>query len=158
MEFVVRALRGWAIPMMIPIPQVWHFIDKKGKYAIRISTAVARQAGVQTSTLRYYEKLGLIPSPKRVSGQRRYDREVLRLLEMIQFAQQTGFTLSEIRTLLHGFSATKPPSARWRVMAQKKIPEVEALIQRAQNMKRLLEEGLHCDCLSLDECIILIRN
>ena len=113
---------------------------------------VAERAGVKTSLIRYYEEIGLLPEPERVSGQRRYDESVLGRLAVIEFAQRAGFTLAETRTLLSGFSPKVPPSARWRSLAQRKLPEIEALIARATGMKRLLEEGLECECLSLEEC------
>ncbi len=113
---------------------------------------VARRAGVRTSALRYYESVGVLPAPRRVNGRRRYEGEVLDLLAIVRVAQQAGFTVAEIRTLLHGFSADTPPSARWRALATRKLPEVEALVERAQGMKRLLERGLRCDCLRLEDC------
>ena len=114
----------------------------------------ARRAGVRPSALRYYESIGVLPSPKRVSGRRRYDDQVLELLAVVRVAQQAGFAMAEIRTLLHGFSAETPPSARWRALASEKLPEVEALIERALGMKRLLEQGLRCDCLRLADCTL----
>src|SRR5438093_169271 len=113
---------------------------------------VALRAGLNPSAIRYYERIGLLPDPQRVSGQRRYDESVVGRLAVIDFAQQAGFTLAETRTLMSGFSAKVPPSARWRSLAQRKLPEVEDLIARANGMKRLLEEGLECECLSLEEC------
>ncbi len=116
---------------------------------------VARRAGVRTSTLRFYEDAGLLTPPERVSGSRRYDPDALRQLRAIQMAQDAGFTLSEIKTLLHGFDEGTPASARWRELAQRKLVEVEQLIAKAQGMKRLLEAGLSCDCLTPDECSLL---
>ena len=117
---------------------------------------VALRAGLNPSAIRYYERIGLLPDAERVSGQRRYDETVLGRLAVIEFAQRAGFTLAETRTLLSGFSEKVPPSARWRSLAQQKLPEVEALIARASGMKRLLEEGLECECLSLEECGLLL--
>ena len=119
---------------------------------------VAQQVGVETSTLRYYESIGVLPPPRRVSGQRRYTPTVLKVMQVIEVAKEAGFTLSEIRTLLHGFSLDKAPSERWKVLARQKLPEVEALIARAQGMKQLLELGLECECLELDECILLVQK
>jgi MerR family redox-sensitive transcriptional activator SoxR len=65
---------------------------------------VANLAGVQTSTLRYYEDIGILPAPQRVNGQRRYSREVLVVLAVIQLAKDANFSLTEIRDLL--YSAT----------------------------------------------------
>jgi MerR family transcriptional regulator, redox-sensitive transcriptional activator SoxR len=113
---------------------------------------VAHQVGIQTSALRYYESIGLIAEPSRESGQRRYSDDVLIRLRMIRAAQEIGFSLDEIRTLLDGFSSETPPSERWQTMAQSKLPEVEALIARATAMKQLLEAGLKCECISIEDC------
>ena len=120
---------------------------------------VARRAGVRPSALRYYERIGVLPPPGRENGRRRYDEEVLRevldRLAIVRVAQQAGFTIAEIRTLLDGFSEDTPPSERWRVLAREKLPEVEALIGRAQGMKSLLERGLECECLRLEDCVLV---
>ncbi len=119
---------------------------------------VARQAGLQPSALRYYESAGLLPPPARLSGQRRYDPGVLQRLTLIRLAQQAGFTVAEIGTLLHGFEPDTPGSARWRALAEQQLPQVDALIARAQGMKRLLEEGLRCGCLRLKDCALLTET
>lgn len=114
--------------------------------------AVARRSGLRASALRYYESAGLLPAPRRVSGQRRYDAAVLERLAVIRVAQEAGFTIAETRTLLHGFAPDTPPPARWHALATRKLPEVEALIARAEGMKRVLEAGLRCECLTLEDC------
>ena len=119
---------------------------------------VAATAGVRTSTLRYYESAGLLPAPERVNGRRRYGEEVFRRLTAIKVAREAGFTISEVRTLLGGVEEGEPISARWREMARRKLRDVEALIERAQGMKRLLEEGLNCGCVSFDDCGLLQRS
>src|SRR5919199_933661 len=64
---------------------------------------VAERAGVRVSLIRYYEEIGLLPEPARVSGQRRYDETVLRRLAVIDVAQRAGLTLDEIKDLVdHG--------------------------------------------------------
>ena len=120
---------------------------------------VARSTGVRPSALRYYEGVGLLPLPERANGRRRYDgellREVLDRLAVVRVAKQAGFTISEIRTLLDGFSEDTPPSERWRILAREKLPEVEALVERSLSMKDLLERGLRCECLRLEECSLV---
>lgn len=113
---------------------------------------VARRANVRSSTLRYYESVGVLPAPIRVNGRRRYGPEVLDLLAAVRVARRAGFTLAEIRTFLHGFSVDTPPSERWRTLAREKLPEVEALIERAVGMRELLRRGLECECLRLEDC------
>jgi MerR family transcriptional regulator, redox-sensitive transcriptional activator SoxR len=117
--------------------------------------AVARRSGINASAIRYYEKAGLLAEPERVNGRRRYGPGVLDFLAAIRLAQRAGFTIAETRTLMSGFSAEEPPSERWRVLAREKLTEVETLIDRAQAMKRLLERGLRCECLTIEDCALL---
>jgi DNA-binding transcriptional MerR regulator len=78
---------------------------------------------------------------------------VIDRLRVVRIARDLGFTLGEIRALLDGFSEDTPPSERWQKLARRKLPEVDALLQRATAMKRLLEKGLRCDCVSVQDCI-----
>ncbi|HEY7416492.1 MAG TPA: MerR family transcriptional regulator [Ktedonobacteraceae bacterium] len=114
---------------------------------------VARQVGIRASAIRYYESIGLLPPPQRVSGQRRYNAEIVRRLAFIQTAQSVGFSIAEMQLLLQELDGNAPLSTRWQNLAQQKLTEVNALIQRAQNMKRMLEQGLHCSCPDLEQCI-----
>jgi MerR family redox-sensitive transcriptional activator SoxR len=120
---------------------------------------VAQRTGMRASALRYYESVEILAAPRRINGQRRYDARVFDQLAVIQVAQQAGFTVSEIRTLFNGFTAETPASARWQELAHQKLTEVDALLRRAQAMKRLLEEVLlRCRCLTLDECAQCIHE
>ena len=113
---------------------------------------VARRAGVRTSAIRYYESTGLIPEPRRVGGQRRYGPGVFTHLAVVRMAQEAGFSIEEIRTLVAGFPEGTPAGDRWRELAQRKLPEVDALIARLQAVRLVLEESLRCGCLSLEAC------
>jgi len=113
---------------------------------------VAQRAGVRASAIRYYESIGLLPEPRRVGGKRRYAANVLDRLGVIQLAQDAGFTLDEVRVLMHGFSTRTPASKRWRKLAQHKLEEIDASIARAQMMKRMLENLMECGCIQLDDC------
>jgi MerR family redox-sensitive transcriptional activator SoxR len=119
---------------------------------------VARRAGMRPSALRYYERIGLLPAPRRVSGRRRYDQGTVQMLKVVQLAQQAGFSVAEIQTLLHGFAPDTPPAARWQPLAQQKIAELDALVARTQQMKRILEIGLRCGCLRLEDCAIVLES
>lgn len=121
-------------------------------------TDVARRVGIRPSAIRYYESIGLLPIPSCVNGRRRYDEDVLQRLAIIGMAQRMGFTIAEISTLLHGFSAETPAWARWQTLAKEKLPEVEALISKAERMKRLLEASLVCDCLTLEACVTALHH
>ena len=119
---------------------------------------VAQKVGLAASTLRYWESVGILPPPQRVSGQRRYDERVFQRVAIVRVAQEAGFNVAEIRTLLRGFAREVPPSARWRALASAKLEEIEALITRAQAMKRVLNEGLECECLRLEDCAVLANS
>lgn len=119
---------------------------------------VAQQVGLQPSALRYYESIDLLPPARRVSGQRRYSPEMIQRLEIITAAKEIGFSLDEIKVLLDGFSPDSPPSERWQGIAEAKLPEVESLIQRAQAMKRILEMGLNCECITMEVCFSHIAS
>lgn len=111
---------------------------------------VAAMAGVQSSTLRYYESIGLLPAAKRVSGQRRYTAAILPVLAVIQMAKEASFSLPEIQTLLHSQTDGEVLSQRWQTLAEAKIRELDAVIGRAQEMKALLEEALSSHALQFE--------
>ena len=113
---------------------------------------VASRAGVNVSLVRYYDRIGLLPAAERVSGQRRYDDSALRRLAVIDVAQRAGLSLDEIRELLdHG---SDPVPGRLREVAERRLPEIDALIERAQRVRTWLESATGCDCQSIDECAL----
>ena len=58
-----------------------------------------------------------------------------------------------MQTLLHELGGNVPLSTRWQSLAQRKLTEVNALVLRAQGMKRMLENSLRCNCPDLEQCI-----
>lgn len=111
---------------------------------------MAERAGLRKSAIRYYEEIGLLPEPERVSGQRVYDQSVLRRLALIDVSQRAGLSLDEIRELVVAGSA--PVSEQLQDIATKKLPEVEALIARAEAMRDWLRTAQGCGCETIDEC------
>jgi MerR family transcriptional regulator, redox-sensitive transcriptional activator SoxR len=119
---------------------------------------VARQAGLRTSAIRYYEDIGVLPRPERTHRHRSYTSRIFQQVAFIQLAQAAGFSMSEIQTLVSGFEETAPLGVRWRTLANQKLAELDVLINRAQGMKQVLEEGIRCQCLNLDECLPLVSG
>jgi MerR family transcriptional regulator, redox-sensitive transcriptional activator SoxR len=111
---------------------------------------VARRAGMNASRIRFYETCGVLPQPERLAGRRRYLPDVLRRLAIIDAAQRMGFTLDDIRELLGPREGLA--HERLRRLALLKIPELDALIERATSVRRLLEMCSTCDCESIDAC------
>ena len=123
--------------------------DSKGR-AMRIGE-VAEQSGFSTSAIRYYESEGVLPEPERVAGRRRYEPDVLRKLTAIEVAQRAGFSLGEIRLLLDA-AETEQVSAQLQELADRKLGDVEALIEQAEAMKLWLQGARACQCPTLDIC------
>jgi MerR family redox-sensitive transcriptional activator SoxR len=119
---------------------------------------VATVTGLSQSAIRYYESEGLIAAPARRGGKRDFAPEVVDSVRVIRMARELGFSLEDIRTLLNGFSTNTAPPVVWQQLARRKLPEVNELIQRASAMKRLLEKGLHCNCVTVQDCILYDCN
>ena len=119
---------------------------------------VARSAGINASAIRFYEREGLLPAAERSGGQRRYSDDVVRRLEVIDIAKRAGFALDEIRLLLDASDAGEPSHAQLRALAESKLPEVEALIARAEAMRAWLELARECTCSSLELCALFERR
>lgn len=113
---------------------------------------VAQATGKTASSIRYYERIGLIPAPARAGGQRRYPAAVLRTLAVIDTAQRAGLTLEEIRLLLDASPGDAAAIESLRQVATRKLPELRALIERAELVRYWLEAAAECACPSLDEC------
>ena len=111
---------------------------------------VAEQAGMSASRIRYYEARGLLPEPERAAGKRRYGEDVFRRLAIIDAAQRVGFTLEEISDLLG--SRDELAHERLRELALSKLPELDALIDRATSVRRVLKICSRCSCESIDVC------
>jgi MerR family transcriptional regulator, redox-sensitive transcriptional activator SoxR len=115
---------------------------------------VARRAGVATSSIRYYERIGLLPNPERVHGQRRYGTDVLGKLGFIGVAQSAGFKLAEIRELIDGVDSNSGMGEQMRSLSSRKLDEVEALLERTRAMKGWLEVAKQCGCATPAECAL----
>src|SRR5579864_2363595 len=114
---------------------------------------VARQVGLKSSAIRYYEQMGILPPAVRISGQRRYDKTVLYRLAVVQRARQAGFALHEIRTLFFGFQNDTRAEARWRKLADRKLAELNAVADQIGSMQSLLKRmKAKCHCKTLEVC------
>lgn len=115
---------------------------------------VARRAGIATSQIRYYERIALLPEPERLSGQRRYDPDVLGRLAFIGVAQSAGFRLREIKELIAGIDGEDGMADRMRALSERKLGEVEALLEKTKAMKGWLEVAKECGCATPAECAL----
>jgi len=114
---------------------------------------LAVRARLNSSAIRYYERIGLLPIAQRRGNQRRYSAEALNRISLIRFASEMGFTLSEIKLFLSGIKEDAPVGPRWKKLARRKLSEVQEAIDRSRRLKSLLEHLLHCRCASLEICV-----
>ncbi|NRQ39725.1 MerR family transcriptional regulator [Nonomuraea sp. NN258] len=109
---------------------------------------LANRTGVATSALRYWEELGLLTAPARVSGQRRYPPSAVGLVGLILLLRDVGFTLREVKELM----ARSPGGAEWRELQRGKLAELDRRIALAQAARTAIVHGLACPHEDLSEC------
>ena len=114
--------------------------------------ALAELTGKRPSSIRYYEQIGLLPQPVRIAGRRMYDPATVRTLAMIETGQRAGLALDEIKALLSASREDRAAIERLRELADRKLPEIVALIQRSELVRDWLECAARCECPDLDEC------
>lgn len=115
---------------------------------------LAQRFGLKASAIRYYERVGVLPEPARESGQRRYDADAVKRVEVLEVAKRAGFSLDEARLLLE---RTEAGSAAFEVLpelAGQKLLEIDARIARAQAMRSWLLAASDCCCATLDVCAL----
>lgn len=112
---------------------------------------LARRAGLRQSAIRYYESIGLLPAPIRIAGKRRYGPRALQRLSVIAAGRHAGLTLEEISQLFAADDCGEV-SERLQHLARRKLPEIAALIARANAVHNWLEAAAECHCPSLEKC------
>ena len=122
---------------------------------------LAKATGCNIETVRYYEKIELLPNPPRSSsGYRLYDENHLRILKFIQRAKTLGFSTDRIRELLQ-LSDVQGHHTRSEVksLTEEHIKEVSEKIRDLQKLKKRLDQiSSHCDGSnkSAENCPIMI--
>jgi DNA-binding transcriptional MerR regulator len=113
---------------------------------------VARSAGVNVQTLRYYERRGLVVAGfRRHSGQREYDEGDVNRVKVIKAAQRLGFSLAEIQEMFD-LSAHRRATGELHVRATAKVAEIDERIARLQAMRADLSAVIAAECDSLTDC------
>ena len=126
---------------------------RAGSRTVTLSISeVARQFGLRTSALRYYEQVGLLRPIPRVRGQRRYDQAAIQRLAVISASRRAGLSLQEIAGLFSRLRYGIPVQQAWRELSARKIDELEQVklqIGRTQDTLRRLRD---CKCSSIEVC------
>mgnify|MGYP001824766516 CR=1 FL=1 len=119
--------------------------------------ALAMQSGVNSETIRYYEKIGLMPDPIRSSGGHRiYEQPHLKRLSFIRRTRELGFTLEEVRGLLGLVDGGDYTCAEVRNRTLSHLDDVAQRIRDLQKMQRTLKSmAAKCDGGLVPDCPIV---
>ena len=109
---------------------------------------LARRTGLATSTLRYWEEFGVLSTPVRIAGQRRYPESAVRLVGVVLLLRDAGFSLAEQKAL----TASRAVSVDWQRLAQQKLAELDDQIAKAQATREAIDHALHCPHADVFEC------
>lgn len=124
---------------------------------LRIREA-AQTVGLSADTLRYYEKISLVPRPARgTGGQRAYTEKDIARLRFVIRAQALGFTLEEIRHLLRFRENPARSSKAVRKLAERKCDALSVQLKAIEHMQRELMLLLNLCSGTSDHCPILER-
>ncbi|MCL4445718.1 MAG: heavy metal-responsive transcriptional regulator [Actinobacteria bacterium] len=127
---------------------------------------LADESGYATRTIRFYERIGLLPPPEREpNGYRSYNSDALRRLRFIRQAQAAGLTLREIGEVLAIRSQGRAPCVHVRDLIQHHLAQVDARLAELRTTKRELEDLAEyaqsvdpADCPRDAICAILVRE
>ena len=107
---------------------------------------LARRTGVNSETIRYFERIGTLPSPERTEGGHRvYGEHHVRTLKFVRSARNLGFAPQEVRAILELGGPGRAPCAEVRDIAAHHLEQVLAKIADLVELERLLTSTIeHC--------------
>ena len=107
---------------------------------------VAKTTGIAVSAVRYYDEIGVITAVTRVGGKRRFDPETVGRVSFIVRAQEAGFSLDDIRTILDD------TAGGWRDLVESKLTELTGRRERIDTMIAMVAEIRDCGCGAVATC------
>jgi MerR family mercuric resistance operon transcriptional regulator len=106
--------------------------------------ALSKHTDTNIETIRYYERVGLLPAPARsLGGYRIYGNSHLKRLNFVRRARALGFSIGEVRTLLRLADERKRPCAEVRKVAEAHLTDVRAKIADLRRMEGVLRQTIH---------------
>ncbi|WP_370232148.1 redox-sensitive transcriptional activator SoxR [Cognatishimia sp.] len=116
---------------------------------------IAGRTGLATSAIRYYEDEGLVHPFRTETGQRRFDRADIRRLSFVMIAQNLGFSIAQIREVLHGLPEGRTPSkADWARISKRFRKDLDQRIAQMEVLREKLDGCIGCGCLSMKACAL----
>lgn len=114
--------------------------------------ALARATQSPVQTIRYYERIGLLPAPPRTAaGRRAYDDTYRRRLKIVRRYRNFGFSIAQVRVLLDLLDQDVRTCSDARTIAQEQRDELRRKIEQAQALERELSNYIdHCNAVCAD--------
>ena len=118
---------------------------------------LSAETGVNIETIRYYEKIGLIPAPPRTEGRQRvYDNAHLKRLNFIRRGRELGFSLDQIRELLGLVRGNDLTCAKVKAMTEEHVADIRRKVKDLRKLERvLIELASKCSGNAVPDCPIL---
>ena len=118
---------------------------------------LARATGCNLETIRYYEKIGIMPDPPRsVKGYRSYDDTHVKRLKFVMRSRDLGFSLEEVRGLLGLVDDRSRTCAEVQIIAEDHLTDVQAKIADLQRIERVLSDTVaRCTGDAAPECAVI---
>jgi MerR family mercuric resistance operon transcriptional regulator len=129
-----------------------------GSTASRLTIGVlSKRTGCNIETIRYYERIGLLPAPPRTrGGHRLYDETHLKRLTFVRRSRELGFTLDDVRGLLQLVDGGHYTCAEVRDMTLKHLDEIRSKVADLRRLERVLEEmAAQCTGDDVPECPVI---
>ena len=124
-------------------------VQVKGWCPVLTIGQLSTASGVPTSTIRFWERRGLIRPAGRAGGQRRYTAEALSQVGMLRLCQDAGFTLAEIQELV---TKQITDNHRWRELVEAKMVSVNETLAKLNKAHDLLTHALECEHEDIRNC------
>lgn len=121
---------------------------------------LAKDAGVPSSTIRYYERIGLVEPEDRSQGNYRlYGQESLRKVKFIRAAQAIGFTLDDVKALLSDDAGRTPKCGNVQTLIEERLDEIELRLKDLRHVRRVLTAALQkCKRQKKSDCCHVVES
>ena len=118
---------------------------------------MARATGCNLETIRYYEKIGIMPDPPRsTKGYRSYNDAHVKRLKFVMRSRDLGFSLEEVRGLLGLVDDRSRTCAEVQIIAENHLTDVQAKIADLQRIERVLSDTVaRCTGDAAPECAVI---
>ena len=119
--------------------------------------ALSERSGVNIETIRYYERIGVMPTPPRTEGRQRvYDEDHLKRLTFIRRGRELGFSLDQIRDLLGLVRGHDLTCAEVKAMTETHVADIRRKVKDLRKLERVLNDlAARCHGREVPDCPIL---